>query len=747
MKLNPARARILGSMNSKLHTPKPLLAALLAVLAAMPAFAAAPVNPPAVYREGEVLVKYRAGVSGAQVQALHGKLGLLAKRSLAHGRTELLQLPGVTTTAAALALLRTDPAVEVAEPNALRFPRVACTDNAGLFCPNDPLFPEQWGLRSIGQANYANPTDPALASIPGADMDMLLAWDPGADGTFERVGNNTVTIAFVDDSFVIGHADLSANFVPGFDFENNDSNVGPDSSGDGHGTLVAGSAGAIGNNGTGVAGTAWNAKLMPLKFGFDTADHIAALAFARDNGADIVNASFGGPLFSQLEEDAINDLAANNILYVASAGNDDSNTDIARLNYPANLDAPNIVSVAATNRQDALASFSQYGSITTDVAAPGLQIVTTLSPSGYATANNCPNTGACGVSGTSFSAPYTAGIAALIRSEFPAATVAEVKARLIEGAEDGDEVNLRTAGGRVNAAQSLNLAPRPSLVITGLDWLDANSALDPGEATSVEITIENLWQDATSVSGTLSADNGVTVTSGAVNFGTVTQGGTATATFNMNVAAGIIDHRYVHFTLALSANAGAYTATRGFIGEIGRLQTDVLATQTFAARAVDLYDEFHAWHYDFDGVLPPGHTQLVIETTSTATGVNSPDIDLLVKRDVPPNYSITVGTNPEAPGFFCTSGTIVGNTCFDPLVFMDADADGDELVAINNPVAGTYHVVIVNFAQLTNGMTYTLRAYTRAAPALSGGGGGRVPVPVLAALLLGALARRSLRRA
>jgi len=731
-------------MTSKLHTPKGVLVSLLAALSAVPAaFAAAPIDPPALYREGEVLVRYRAGVSGAQMQALHGKLGLLAKRRMSGGRTELLQLPRVTTTAAALALLKDDPAVEIAEPNFLRFPRIACPDNAGFFCPDDEHFAFQWGLRSTGQANFAS-NDPLLASIPGADMDMLEAWDPGGDGIFERIGSPSVIIAVVDDGISQGHPDLVDNLLPGFDFTGAHDSNPSHGAGQGHGTLVAGAAGAKGNNSIGVAGTAWNARIMPLRFDFNAAAHIDALEFARDNGAQIVNASFGGPLFSQLEQTAILDLAANDILYVTAAGNDDSNTDVAVLNYPANLDAPNIVSVAATNRQDRIASFSQYGAISTEVAAPGLQIVTTRAATGYSVPDNCMTTGACGVSGTSFASPYTAGIAALIRSEFPSATVAEVKARLIEGAEAGDEVNLRTAGGRVNAARSLDLAPRPSLVITGLDWLDANDSLDPGESTAVDITIENLWQDASSVSGTLTADNGVTVTSGAVDFGTVAAGGSATATFDMDVGAGINDHRYVHFTLALSANAGAYTATRGFIGEIGRLQTNVLVTQGFAARAVDLYDEFHAWHYDFDGVLPAGHTQLVIETTSTAPGFSSPDIDLLVKRNATPQYNITVGV-PNAT--FCTSNTLVDNTCYDQNVFMSAGASGAERIVVNDPPAGTYHVVIVNFAQLQSGLTYTLRAYTRVTPPVRSASGGRLPLSVLVALLLAALARRSLRRA
>lgn len=703
-----------------------LLLALLLGLAAQPAAAVAPEQPVPIYREGEILVRYRASAQDAPAQALRARLGLRSLRTLQHDRVELVALPRVTTTQGALDVLRRDPAVARAEPNFVRWPRAL---------PNDPLFGELWGLHSTGQANYAS-TDPALASIPGADMDMVRAWDPGGDGTYERVGDAGVIIAIIDDSVTTGHPDLSPNIMTGFDFANGDGNPNPDAGADEfHGTLVAGAAGAVGNNGIGVAGTAWNAKLMPLKFDFDTASHIAALEYARDHGAQIVNASFGGPGFSQTELDAILDLADNDILYVAAAGNDDSNTDIAELNYPANFDAPNIVSVAATNRQDSIASFSQYGAITVDVAAPGLQIVTTANGNGYALPP--------GTSGTSFSAPYVAGIAALIRSVHASADFREVKARLIEGAEPGDEVDLRTAAGRVNAANSLDLAARPALVIDAVDWIDANEALDPGESLSVDITIRNLWQQATTVSGTLAADNGVTVTSGAVAFGTVAAGGTATARFDVTVAAGITQHRYVHFTLALSADGG-YGASRGFIGEIGRLSDDVRVTQAFAARSVDLYDEFHAWHYDL-GTLPAGHNQLVIETTSTTGGANSsPDIDLLVKRATPPRYNITVGTNPEAPGFFCTSGTTPN--CQDPSVFLSAGADGTEQVVISNPPAGTYHIVIVNFAQLDAGLTYTLRAYTRAASSAiggggGGGGGGGLPPLPLAALLAIGLAR------
>lgn len=725
---------------------KLLITAALA-LGASSADAAAPTHPRPLYREGEVLVTYRDASAAESARGLKDSLGLVTRKRMAGQRVELLQLPAFTTTQALLPLLRREAAVLRAEPNALRYPRAV---------PDDPLFGEQWGLHSTGQPNYAAPSDPSLASIPGADMDMLRAWDPGDDGTFERIGIPSVIVAIVDDAFHTGHPDLapvvySNGAIGGRDFAEGDNDPRPDNAAaQSHGTMVAGAAVARGNNGIGVAGTAWDVRFLPLKVSrlvnqdgaqvaiFDSAAIIEAFDYARTSGAQIVNASFGGPTFTAAEFDAVARLEQAGVLLVAAAGNDDSNTDVARLNYPANFDSPNIVSVAASNRQDDISSFSQYGAITTDVAAPGLQVVTTLGANGYSTNP--------GTAGTSFSSPYVAGIAGLIRSVHTGADYREIKARLIEGAEDVRETTLRTAGGRVNAANSLDLSPQPSLVITSVDWTDANGALDPGEATSVDITLDNLWQGATNVSATLTADAHVTVTSGAVSFGDIAAEGSATRTFNLSVAGGITGHRYVHFTLAVTADGG-YIATRGFIAEIGRLSDGVTVTQAFAARSDDLYDEFHAWHYDLS-TLPAGHNQLVIETTSTAAGLASPDIDLLVKKGQPPRYSITVGINPEtSDGFFCTTDDAADPDCLDDAVAMSAGTTGVEQVVIPNPTAGTFHVVVVNFAQLENGMTYTLRAYTRAGtnpPAASGGnGGGGAPSPLL---LLGWLGAAALRR-
>lgn len=696
------------------------------------AMAALPVHPPATYVAGEVIVKYRPKFGPAQLQARLA--GFTAKAQRLNGRIEILQLPSVTTVPQALALLREDPAVEYAEPNFRRFPRAVT--------PNDPLFGEQWALHSTGQANYAS-ADPALASIPGADMDLLAAWDPDGDGVFDRVGDGSATVAIIDDSFATGHPDLRDNFIAGRDFASGDSNPNPDAGSDQeHGTLVAGCVGAVGNNGLGVAGVAWNVKLMPLKFAFDTGSLLGALDFARANGADIVNASFGGPSYSQAEVDAIQALADDGILFVAAAGNDDSNTDVAELNYPANYPVDNIVSVAATNRQDDIASFSQYGPLSADVAAPGLQIVTTANP----TAGDPDRVaGPPGVAGTSFASPYTAGIAALLKMAFPAAGFAELKARLVEGAEPGaGNALLLTGAGRVNAARSLELAPGPSLVIREVRWADDNGAPDAGETAQLEITLANLWQDAVNVVGTLSADQGFVTAGGPIAFGDVGSQQTVTRRFDVAVPQGIADHRYVRFTLALAADGG-YGASRHFIAEIGDLG-EAAVTQAFAPLSQNLYDEFHAWHYDL-AALPEDHNQLVIETTAPA------DIDLLVKKGTPPRYSITVGINPETDvGFFCTSGT--ARNCHDPDTEISADTAGNEAVVIDNPTPGTYHIVIVNFAQLENGLRYGLRAYTRdasapdevdavadPAPAPDGGGGALAPA-LLGGLGMLALLRR-----
>ena len=140
---------------------------------------------------------------------------------------------------------------------------------------------------------------------------------------------------------------------------------------DGHGSHVAGTIGAVGNNRIGITGVCWQVRVAALKFGLDVASAIAAIDFANYYKISILNASWGGRAYSQALKDAIDQYDG---LFVASAGNDGTNNDVDPM-YPASYDCKNIISVAAVDPYDTLARFSNYGLKTVDIAAPGTNIL------------------------------------------------------------------------------------------------------------------------------------------------------------------------------------------------------------------------------------------------------------------------------------------------------------------------------------------------------------------------------------
>ena len=298
--------------------------------------------------------------------------------------------------------------------------------------PNDPSFTDQWGLRNTGQSGGSR----------GGDIAAVAAWDV-------TTGSRSVVVAVIDSGFDYTHPDLAANAwrnpgevpgdgldndgngfvddVHGWDFANDDADPMDD---DGHGTHVAGTIGAVGDNGVGVTGVSWQVSIMGLKFldaegSGSISDAIAAISYAtrmrREFGVNVVatNNSWGGADRSLALRAAIAEGGAAGILFVTAAGNDGVNGD-RRANYPANEDLDAVIAVTATNRSNRLPAFATYGPVHVDLAAPGAAIRSTVPGGGYAT-----------FSGTSMAAPHVTGTIALLATANPAASATAIRGAIL----------------------------------------------------------------------------------------------------------------------------------------------------------------------------------------------------------------------------------------------------------------------------------------------------------------------------
>jgi subtilisin family serine protease len=390
------------------------------------------------YAPGELLVKHKSSVRAAATQYYRTQWDISTLRTFRAIGAQRVKLPKGMTVEAALEIYLEDPDVEYAEPNYYRY---TCE------IPDDTDFDLLWGLHNTGQ--YVNGTI-------DVDIDAPEAWDI-------TTGSSDIVIAVVDTGVDYRHPDLSDNMwsntgetddgidddgngyvddVRGWDFMSNDSDP---MDLNGHGTHVSGIAAAKGNNATGIAGVSWTARIMPLRFldadGVGTvADEISAIDYAIANGAHIINASFGSNIDSQFEKDAISRANSEGILFVAAAGNDSLNNDTSPF-YPASYNLPNIISVAATDQNDNLSWFSNYGPATVDVGAPGENIFSTIPGASY-----------WYMGGTSVAAPHVAGLTALIWGYNSSLTHIEIKDIILNGVDIKPTLNSKTVtGGRINA--------------------------------------------------------------------------------------------------------------------------------------------------------------------------------------------------------------------------------------------------------------------------------------------------------
>ena len=420
----------------------------------------------AAHVPGEVLVKFRSLADQVDshprnVVAAHAVIGARIIDVLPTVNVHRVRGTRKQSTEALMQAYAKRSDVEYVEPNYIYTTQVI---------PNDPRFAEMWGLNNIGQTG----------GTADADIDAPEARD-------KKTGSAAVTVAVIDTGVAYNHADLAANMwvnsreiagngidddrngyvddVRGWDFASNDNNPMDDQ---GHGTHVAGTVGAVGNNATGVTGVAWQTKIMPLKFlsataGGNAQNAARAILYASAMGAKISNNSWGGGAYSQTIENAIITANQRGMLFVVAAGNANANNDTSS-SYPCNSGQPNVLCVAATDHNDNRASFSNYGAVNVDLGAPGVSILSTV-PTG--TCGLCTASGYRFLSGTSMATPHVSGAAVLVLAQSPGLDALEIKNLLLQSVDKVASLAGRTVtGGRLNVNRALVAAIAAATQIT-----------------------------------------------------------------------------------------------------------------------------------------------------------------------------------------------------------------------------------------------------------------------------------------
>jgi subtilisin family serine protease len=413
------------------------------------------------YAPREVLVKFQAGTPAATVAAAdRAASAQLVQTFETIGVRHMRLGPGIDVPGAVNAYQR-NPNVLYAEPNYLLHADAT---------PNDASFSALWGMHNEGQTG----------GTPDADIDAPEAWDLATDA-------ESVIVGVIDTGVDYTHEDLAANMwfneaeLNGVTGQDDDGNgyvddvfgynfayYNPDPMDDyGHGTHCAGTIGAVGDNGVGVVGVNWKVQIMAVKFldsfGWGTTSGaVASVQYAtkmKERGYPIavLSNSWGGGGSSKALYDAIAAAGAADILFVASAGNNARDADTSP-QYPACYNCFNVVSVAASDANDQLASFSNWGAQTVDLAAPGVDVYSTIPANQYAL-----------YSGTSMACPHVSGAAALMKAYW-GSTAWQVKDQILSSVDQvAPFIGKTVSGGRLNLCRALQASPQTGLPPVAVD--------------------------------------------------------------------------------------------------------------------------------------------------------------------------------------------------------------------------------------------------------------------------------------
>ena len=456
--------------------------------------------------EGEAIVKFRSRVRASQAESRLADRDLdVVKRLPLIDAYRIALPPGVSVEDLRVALADD---IEYIEPNIIYSidpepPETVSDAGAAATSPDDPIFGWLWGLHNTGQT-----APDGVAGTADADIDAPEAWDI-------QTGSSSVVVGVIDTGVQYTHPDLAPNMwvnpgeTPGNGIDDDGNGYIDDVHGincitgsgnpmddHGHGTHVAGTIGAVGDNGAGLTGVNWNVEIMALKFlnssgSGSVADAIECLNYAvmmknlYGVNVRVTNNSWtcgGAPCFSQSLSNAITAARAADQLFVAAAGNDNNDND-SNPYYPASYTQDNVIAVAASTKSDGRASFSNYGASSVDLAAPGVSIVSTYPTSGYAY-----------TSGTSMASPHVAGVAALLMAEYPAESALQVRDRILDNVDTKSAWSgLVATGGRLNAYNAITagIDPGPSFVwyfaegFTGSGWETYTYLLNDSDSTAL----------------------------------------------------------------------------------------------------------------------------------------------------------------------------------------------------------------------------------------------------------------------